>query len=139
MFRRLITGTAMAGALTLAVAAAAGAAPAGPTGGAGTSATAAAGCARLPRIEFRLHTFEGRVAARIPKAEAREAKAKAAGHTKLADAIAKRITRVQDRENRLNARLAEAEVNCGTTSAPPDVSVSPGASGISGNTGTTAG
>ncbi len=81
------------------------------------------------------------MAARIPQAEARAAKAKAAGHTKLADAIAKRITRVQDREDRLNARLARAETKCGT-SASADASVSPGASGAPGsrgNTGTTAG
>ncbi len=81
------------------------------------------------------------MAARILQAEARAAKAKTAGHTKLADAIANRITRVQDREDRLNARLARAETKCGTSASPdaPGASGASGASGSRGNTGTTAG
>ncbi len=50
----------------------------------------------------------------IPKAQAGEAKAKTAGHTKLADAIAERITKVQNRETKVNARLAKAQAECGT-------------------------
>jgi hypothetical protein len=129
MFRKLIAGTAMAGALALGVAGTAGAASTTATGSAGTGATAATLCARLPNVESRIHTYEGKVAASLPKAEAREAKAKAAGRTKLADAIAKRITRVQNRESKLNARLAKAEAKCGTS----------GSSGSSGNTGTITG
>ena len=64
--------------------------------------------------------------ARLPKAEAREAKAKAAGHTKLADAIASRIARVQARETKVNARLAKIEAKCGAT-------------GSTGSTGSTVG
>jgi hypothetical protein len=48
----------------------------------------------------------------VPKAEAREAKATTAGKTKRADAIAKRITRVQNRESKVNARLAKAQAAC---------------------------
>ncbi len=61
--------------------------------------------------------IEAKVNARIPKAEAREAKARAAGHTKVADCIAGRITKVQNRETKLNARLAKIEAKCGTTGA----------------------
>lgn len=114
MVLKLIAGTAVAGALMLGVAGSAGAAPDTPTGGTGTGVTKASLCARLPNLETRLHTYQGKVAARLPKAEAREAKAKAAGHTKLADFIAKRITQVQTRESKLDARLAKAEAKCAT-------------------------
>ena len=63
----------------------------------------------------KVHTLEAKVNAWLPKAQAREAKANANGHTKVADAIAKRITRVQNRENTVNARLAKAQAACGTT------------------------
>jgi hypothetical protein len=33
----------------------------------------------------------------------------------VADAIARRITRVQNRESRVNARLAKAQAACGTS------------------------
>ncbi len=49
----------------------------------------------------------GKLAADLPKAQAAEAKAKAAGHTKLADRIANRITKIQDRETKVNARLSK--------------------------------
>jgi len=55
------------------------------------------------------------VNARLSKAEAREASARAQGHTKLADAIATRIARVQHRETKVNARLAKAEARCATS------------------------
>ena len=61
-----------------------------------------------------MQKLEGKVSTWVPKAEAREAKAKAAGHTKLADAIANRITRVQNRESKVNARLAKAQAKCST-------------------------
>ena len=96
MLRRIIAGTAVAGALTLGVAGVAGAAT--PGSGTSTSTPSAQACARLSTIETRVQTFEAKVNARIPNAEAREAKARAAGHTKLADRIAARITRVQNRE-----------------------------------------
>jgi hypothetical protein len=55
---------------------------------------------------------EAKVSTWVPKAQAREATAKSAGHTKRADAIASRITRVQNRETRVNARLAKAQAAC---------------------------
>jgi hypothetical protein len=68
------------------------------------------------KIEARVQTFEAKVNARIPKAEAREAKLRTEGHTKLADRIASRITKVQNRESKINARLSQLEAKCGTTS-----------------------
>jgi hypothetical protein len=58
--------------------------------------------------------FEAKVNARIPKAEAREAKLRTEGHTKAADRIATRITKLQNRESTVNARLSKIEAKCGT-------------------------
>lgn len=114
MFRRIIAGTAVAGALTVGVAGVAGAA----TTSTGTSGTpSAATCAKAAKVEARIHTIEGKIAQRLPKAEAREAKAKADGNTKLADRIAARITQVQNREAKVNARLAKIEAKCGTSAS----------------------
>ena len=117
MWRRIIAGTAVAGALTLGVAGVAGAAT--PSSGAGTTKgnPSAHVCARVSKIEARVQKIEAKVNARIPKAEAREAKARAAGHTKLADRIAARITKVENRESKVNARLSKIEARCGTTSS----------------------
>ena len=114
MVRRIIGGTALAGALTLGVAGMAGAGAATPSSATGGSTTPAA-CSRLPKLEARVQKFENAVKARLPKAEAREAKLKAAGHDKLANAIATRITKVQAREAKINARLSKAEAKCGSS------------------------
>jgi hypothetical protein len=116
MFRRIIAGTAVAGALTIGVAGVAGAAT--TSSGTGTSGTPSATlCAKAAKVEARIHTIEGKIAQRLPKAEAREAKARAAGNTALADRIAKRITQAQDRETKMNARLAKIEAKCGTSAS----------------------
>ena len=74
MLRRIIAGTAVAGALTLGVAGVAGAAT--PSSGTSTSYVCRPRCvAGWPKIEARVQTFEAKVNARIPKAQAREAKA----------------------------------------------------------------
>ncbi len=119
MFRKIIAGTAVAGALTLGLAGAAGASTGstgstGNTGPAITSSTTV--CSLLPQIQARVQKVEGKLAAELPRAQNREAKAKAAGNTKLADRIAARITHVQDRENKVNARLAKLSSACGTGS-----------------------
>jgi hypothetical protein len=113
MFRKIIAGTAVAGALTFGMAGIAGAA----TTSTPTGTPSAALCAKAAKVEARIQTFEAQVNARIPKAEAREATARAAGHTKVADFIANRITKVQARETKLNARLAKIEAKCGTAGA----------------------
>jgi hypothetical protein len=109
MFRTVIAGAAVAGALTFGAAGIAGAST--PTTGS-TGTPSAAVCAKLPALQAKVQKVEAKVSNWVPKAEARETKAKAAGHTKLADAIAKRITWVQNRESRVNARLAKAQAAC---------------------------
>jgi len=128
MFRKIIAGTAVAGALTFGMAGMAGAATTNtPTPASGTpSATL---CAKAATVEAKIQKWESNVATRLPKAEARETKAKAAGHTKVATFIANRIAKVQARETKLNALLAKIQAKCGTTPA----------SGTSGNTGSTVG
>ena len=68
------------------------------------------------------------MAARISKAEAREAKAKAAGHTKLADAHRQAHHPGADAREQADARLAKAEAKCARRS---------GATGSTGSGGTT--
>jgi hypothetical protein len=111
MFRRIIAGTAVVGALTLGLAGAAGAAT-GTNAPAITSSTTV--CSLLPKIEARVQKVESKLAADLPKAQAAEAKAKAAGHTKLGDRIGNRITKIQDRETKANARLAKLSSECGS-------------------------
>ena len=106
MFRTVIAGAAVAGALTFGAAGIAGAStPA-------TGTPTAAQCAKLPALQAKVQKVEAKVSTWVPQAEARETKAKDAGHTTLADAIAKRITRVQNRESKVNARLAKAQAAC---------------------------
>jgi len=109
MFRTIIAGAAVAGSLTFGAAAVAGAST--PATG-GTGADKAALCAKLPAIQARVQKVEAKVTTWVPKAHAREAAAKTAGKTKRADAIAARITRVENRETRVNARLAKAQAAC---------------------------
>jgi hypothetical protein len=113
MFRKIIAGTAVAGALSLGLAGMAGAATTNTPSSSGTPSAAL--CAKAAKVEARIQTWESKVNARLPKAEAREAAAKAAGHTKVATFIANRITKVQARETKVNARLAKIEAKCGTT------------------------
>ena len=79
MFRTIIAGTAVAGALTLGLAGIAGAATTSTSASGGTPSAAV--CTRAANIEARIQKYDTAVTARLPKAEAREAKAKAAGHT----------------------------------------------------------
>jgi len=109
MFRTIIAGAAVAGALTFGAAGIAGAST--PAPGA-TGANEATLCAKLPAIQAKVQKVEAKVTTWVPEAEAREAKARTAGRTKRADAIAGRITWVQNRETRVNARLAKAQAAC---------------------------
>ena len=60
-------------------------------------------------------TGEAKAAAWVTKAQANEAKATGAEHTKLAARIAKRISRVQKLETRGNTLLAKIAAKCGGT------------------------
>jgi septal ring factor EnvC (AmiA/AmiB activator) len=119
MLRKIIAGTAVAGALTLGIAGAAGAAtPAPSTGNSGAKAVL---CADLPQIQSKLQDLQNTVNNTwIPKLQAAETKAKDANHTTLADKIATRITAIENRESKVNARLAKLEAKC--QAAPTDSS-----------------
>jgi hypothetical protein len=119
MLRKIIAGTAVAGALTFGAAGIAGAATTTPSSGSSGSSGAnlAKVCAKLPAAEARIQKLEAALATRLPKAEAREATLRSEGKTVAADRIANRISRLQTREDRVNARLAKIEARCGTSSS----------------------
>jgi len=118
MLRKIIAGTAVAGALTLGFAGIAGAdTPASGNTGA-NGARLAAVCAKLPQIQSKVQDLENKANnTLIPKLETAETNAKNAGHTALADRIADRIAHIQQREARVNARLQRVEAKCSTTSS----------------------
>lgn len=128
--RTLIAGAAMTGALTFGSAGLAGAAT--TTNPTTSTATLASRCAkaeaRVPKIEARL----AKAADWLPKAQAREAAAKAAGHTKVAEKIAERITKVEKGVDHGKSVLAKIAERCGGATAG-----STGTTGTTGNTGTT--
>ena len=113
MFRKIIAGTAVAGALTLGLAGVAGAST-GSTGNTGTAITSSTTvCSLLPQIQTHVQKVEARLAAALPKA-GRRGQGQDRGNTAGADRIANRITKVQDRENKVNARLAKLTTACST-------------------------
>jgi hypothetical protein len=65
--------------------------------------------ARVPKINAR----EAKAATYVTKAGTREATAKAAGHTRVANRIARRIARVQKLEARGTKVLAVISAKCG--------------------------
>jgi hypothetical protein len=65
----------------------------------------------------RIQTAETKAAAWVPKAQAREAKATAAGHTKVAARIAKRIARVEKLETRGTTLLGKISAKCGSATS----------------------
>jgi hypothetical protein len=123
MLRTVVAGTAVVGALTFGAVGIAGAttpstsstAPTTTTPSSGQNSGPPAKCAKLPAVAARVQKAEGKLNARLPKVEAREAKLTSAGRTKWADALKARVARVQARVSKVNARLAKAEATCGTT------------------------
>ena len=107
MFRTIIAGAAVAGALTFGAAGIAGAStPA--TGSTPPPArpppTRPALCAKLPAVQAKVQKVEAKVATWVPKAQAREATLKTAGKTQARRTPSPtRITRVQNRETKVNA------------------------------------
>jgi hypothetical protein len=131
MMRKLIAVAAVSGSLVFAgagvtgvigTAGAAGAAvpastaPAAPAP-ALTPATHARRCARAERLATRIDAREAKAAVWLPKAQAREAKATAAGHPKVATRIANRITRVQKLVTKGDTVLARIETACGSAAS----------------------
>lgn len=120
--RKLIAATVLTGTLALGAAGAAGAST--PTSATSSSSTGTSPttshphlCARAEKLAGRIQTREAKAAAWIPKAQAREAKASAAGHTKVATAISKRITRVQKLEQKGTTLLGKIQAKCGSATS----------------------
>jgi uncharacterized protein (DUF342 family) len=119
MLRKIIAGTAVAGALTFGAAGIAGAAapttPSTPSGGS-SGAQLSTLCAKLPKAEARVRQMEAALASRLPKAQAREAKLMREHKTTQAEKLADRIAKMENREKQVNVRLAKLEAKCGTGS-----------------------
>jgi hypothetical protein len=77
-------------------------------------ATTATKCVKAEKLATRIQNLEAKAVAWVPKAQAREAKATAAGHPKVAARIADRITRVQKWETRGTTVLAKITAKCGS-------------------------
>jgi hypothetical protein len=114
MFRKLVAIGALSGTMALgAVGIASATTPSTPA----TPTTHKVDCtkalARVPKINAR----EAKAAAWVTKAQAREATATSAGNTKLATRIGNRITRVQKLEAKGTTLLARISAACGTASS----------------------
>jgi hypothetical protein len=116
MIRKLIAAAAVSGSLALGVAGVAGATT--PTGSTPASpATHAARCVKAEKWATRITALEAKAAAWVPKAESREAAATAAGDTKKAAVIDRRIARVEKLETRGDAVLAKISAKCGSATS----------------------
>ena len=111
MLQKIIAGTAMAGALTLGTAGLVGAATPSPsTQSGGGNLTAL--CAKLPQVQALVTQWQSDVNAFLPKVQGIESQAKADGFTNVANAIGTGLTRVQNRQSKLSARLSKIESRC---------------------------
>ncbi len=100
--KKLAVGMAAATALSLGTGGLAGAAtPASPSSPSPTPSAAGShhrnfDCSRAPRVLARIQKVESQIKAGLPRLHAAEQKAKAAGRTRLADRIERRIDRLQN-------------------------------------------
>jgi hypothetical protein len=122
MVRKLIAAATVTGSLALGAVGLVGTAG---TAGASSPATAttpnpathASRCAKAEKLATRITAREVKLAARLPKLEAREAKATAAGHTTLASDIGKAISLVHTLQTDGNTVLAQITSMCGSASS----------------------
>ncbi|HEV3369747.1 MAG TPA: hypothetical protein VG074_09290 [Acidimicrobiales bacterium] len=116
MFRKLVAIGALSGTMALgAVGIASATTPSTPSTPSPTThkVDCTKALARVPKINAR----EAKAAAWVTKAQAREATATSAGNTKLATRIGNRITRVQKLEAKGTNLLARISAACGTASS----------------------
>ena len=120
--KKLVVGAVAVGALALGTAGVAGAAT---TTTPAPRAAATFNCARADRVLTRIHNGDASITAGLPKLTAAEAKANAAGRTKLAAGLQKRITRLESSQftARLDRLSAAIEAKC-PSSAPSSPSTS---------------
>ena len=120
MLQKLAVGALVAGSLALGTAGMASAST--PTNSPSASTPAAANqfnCANATKALTRIQKVEGRINAGLPKLTAAQQKASSAGHTKRADRLQKRITRLESAafKQRLQTRSQKIESKC-NVSAP---------------------
>jgi hypothetical protein len=111
--KKAIVGVVAVGALSVGVAGAAGAATPTPATPASTR-LARFNCANATSVLDRIQKGEADIAAGLPKLTAAQAKAAAAGHTKVADKLQKRITRLESAgfKARLDKATSAIEAKC---------------------------
>jgi hypothetical protein len=111
--RKAIVGVVAVGALSLGVAGMAGAAtPASSTPA--STRLARFNCANATTVLDKIAKGEADIAAGLPKLTAAQAKAASAGHTKVADRLQKRITRLESAgfKARLDKAASAIEAKC---------------------------
>jgi hypothetical protein len=114
--RKAIVGVVAVGALSLGVAGLAGTAGAATPASSTPAATRLArfNCANATTVLDKIAKGEADIAAGLPKLTAAQAKAAAAGHTKVADKLQKRITRLESAgfKARLDKAASAIEAKC---------------------------
>ncbi len=112
--KKAIVGVVAVGALSLGAAGVAGAATAGTATPTPATRLANFNCANATKVLDRIQKVEGDIAAGLPKLTAAQAKAAAAGHTRLADRLERRITRLKSSAftNRLDKAASAIEAKC---------------------------
>jgi hypothetical protein len=118
--KRIVVGAVVVGALSLGSAGMAGAATTADSTTASTAAPSVGknfDCANATKVLDRIQSGEAKIAAGLPKLTAREAKLTAAGRTKVAARLQRRITRLES--STFKARLDKAstviETKCNVT------------------------
>jgi hypothetical protein len=112
--KKAIVGVVAVGALSLGAAGVAGADTAGTANPTPATRLANFNCANATKVLDRIQKVEGDIAAGLPKLTAAQAKAAAAGHTRLADRLERRITRLKSATftNRLDKAASAIEAKC---------------------------
>ena len=120
MIRKVFTGVALAGALTLGTVGTASAA----VGGSGSTASSAQSHAKLcatraPKALLRIETFNLRYQKWLPKAQARLAADLQANNQGLAKAVQARMDKLKAKEAKLAVRQKKIDSLCPGVVAPP--------------------
>ena len=114
--KKMIVGVVAVGALSLGAAGMAGAATPATSGSSTPAATRLAkfNCDNATKVLDRIQKGEASIAAGLPKLTAAQSKAAAAGNTKRADRLQRRITRLESAafKTRLDKAAAAIEAKC---------------------------
>lgn len=119
MIRKIVASTAIVGSLVVGLGATAFAAPSTPKDPVAQAAKIAERCAKAPEVIAKIKTAQGKVADRIVKLEAAQAKAAAEGKAELAAKLADRIAKMKERAASGVERLATIEAKVAEKCATP--------------------